>query len=102
MKYQANPVEVDAQEIVSVGTPLADGSVHLALRNGENVTADAGMVARMTPKEGDYWVVQEDGYTYLNPKDVFERKYHAMDQMSIGGGKTIPVPESGLAGSKKN
>lgn len=33
------------------------------------------MMARYTPVVGDYWVVQEDGYIYLNPRDVFERKY---------------------------
>ena len=75
MKYQANPVVVDAEEIVDVGTTQADGSLHLALRNGENFTADAGMVARISPKLGDYWVKQSDGYIYLNPKEVFERKY---------------------------
>lgn len=75
MKYQANPVVVDAEEIVSVGKVQADGGVHLALRNGENVSADAGMVARMMPAPGDYWVKQSDGYVYLNPKAVFERKY---------------------------
>ena len=53
-----------------------DGSVHLALRNGNNFTADAGMVARMNPVPGDYWMKQADGYVCLNPKDVFERKYH--------------------------
>ena len=74
-KYQANPVIVDAEEIVSVGGCLNDGSVHLALRNGENFTADAGMVARINPVAGDYWVKQSDGYVYLNPKEVFERKY---------------------------
>lgn len=75
MKYIANPVEVEAHEIVSVSSPLADGSIKLALRNGDNVTANAGMVARMTPTSGDYWVIQSNGYIYLNPKAVFERKY---------------------------
>jgi hypothetical protein len=80
MKYVANPVEVDAQIIVSVGPVEPDGSVHLALQNGENVTADKGKVARYIPKEGDYWVTQSDGYIYLNPKEVFERKYHAVKE----------------------
>lgn len=80
MKYQANPVIVDAHKIVSINKPHAHGgiawwSVDLALENGENVTADYKMLARYTPVVGDYWVIQSDGYTYLNPKDVFERKY---------------------------
>jgi hypothetical protein len=75
MNYIANPVLVEAEEIVSASTLLEDGSVHLALKNGENFTADKGMTARLVPKEGDYLVTQADGYRYLNPKEVFERKY---------------------------
>ncbi len=90
MKYQANPVHVEAHEIVSVGAVFAmktiqrdgsvdeEGSCHLALRNGQNVKADARMLARMTPVPGDYWVIQSDGYVYLNPKEVLERKYSAV------------------------
>lgn len=81
MKYTANPVMVDAFKIVSVGEVLEDGSVHVALDDGNNAIADKGMTARMAPKPGDYWVVQADGYVYLNPKDVFERKY------SLSGGE---------------
>jgi len=29
----------------------------------------------MEPKIGDYWVIRSDGYIYLNPKTVFERKH---------------------------
>ena len=77
MKYVANPVEVDAHIIVGVGPVEGDGSMHLALQNGENVTADSGKIARYIPQEGDYWVIQSDGYIYLTPKEVFERKYHS-------------------------
>ena len=77
MKYIANPVEVDAFVIVKVG-PVADrgGDFRiLKLEDGKLVQADAGMMSRYTPVEGDYWVIQSDGYVYLNPKEVFERKY---------------------------
>jgi hypothetical protein len=77
MKYIANPVEVDAEIIVSVGPIQKDGGMHLALQNGLNFSADKGMISRYIPQEGDYWVKQSDGYIYLNPKAVFERKYHA-------------------------
>ena len=40
------------------------------------VIATAAMTSRYRPKPGDYYVIQADGYPYLNPKDVFERKYH--------------------------
>lgn len=90
MKYQANPVIVDAHRIVSVGPILGcrtffpdghdepEGSQHLALENGESAIATAEMRSRMEPQPGDYWVIQSDGYVYLNPKDVFERKYAAV------------------------
>ena len=78
-KYIANPVEVDAFEIVAVfmhpavedisrglDLKLSDGSV-------EHVTPE--MCSRYVPVIGDYYVVQSDGYVYLNPKEVFERKY---------------------------
>lgn len=73
MKYQANPVIVDAFAITDIG--YEEGECCLVLDNGDEVTATPEMRSRMEPKEGDYWVVQSDGYIYLNPKDVFERKY---------------------------
>ena len=77
MKYIGNPVEVEAHKIVSYGQVQEDGSLHLALENGENFTATKEMMSRMLPEPGDYVVTQADGYVYLNPKEVFERKYHA-------------------------
>jgi len=74
MKYIANPVEVEAFRITSVGE--AEKGVALILENGAIEIATPEMTARMQPSEGDYWVIQSDGYVYLNPKDVFERKYH--------------------------
>jgi hypothetical protein len=74
-EYVANPVVVKAAKITDVYT-LSDGAAHVFL-DGESgqFYASAPMCARMSPKIGDYWVIQEDGYAYLNPKDVFERKY---------------------------
>ena len=76
MKYIANPVEVDAFVIQRVATIINDNRTYCTLEDGREVSADAGMTARYFPKPGDYWVVQEDGYEYLNPGFVFERKYH--------------------------
>jgi hypothetical protein len=78
MKYIANPVEVDAFRIISVHAALSDGRVPLNVEEygSERLYATPEMCARMKPYPGDYWVVQSDGYIYLNPKDVFERKYH--------------------------
>ena len=43
------------------------------------------MCARMIPQVGDYWVIQSDGYVYLNPKDVFERKYRPLQEQEVTG-----------------
>jgi len=78
MKYIANPVVVDAFAIKDVGPVLDDGSRWLDLEGAPTSQASAEMMSRMTPRVGDYWVVQSDGYVYLNPKDVFERKYQPL------------------------
>ena len=86
MKYIANPVEVQAFKITSLelrearpdsefGNPWGTA----VLENGETVIIEQEMTARYRPVVGDYWVIQEDGYTYLNPKEVFERKYSAFE-----------------------
>ena len=74
-KYQANPIQIDASEIVGIGTADNDGNLPLALSDGTNFTATQPMLARYVPVVGDYVVTQDDGYVYLNPKNVFERKY---------------------------
>src|SRR5580692_9844021 len=33
------------------------------------------MCARYIPEVGDYYVVQFDGYAYIEPKEVFRQKY---------------------------
>lgn len=75
MKYQANPVIVDVFKIVEIHGQDQNGNTYCTLEDGQSVVADTGMAARYIPKIGDYWVIQADGYVYLNPKDVFERKY---------------------------
>jgi hypothetical protein len=86
MKYIANPIEVDAHKIVSIG--VHEGGIHFALENGQNVTPTPEMRSRMEPKVGDYWVIQSDGYIYLNQKDVFERKYAPVTTSGMGMGAT--------------
>lgn len=74
MKYQANPIIVDAFKIVDTADN-EDGTMQLQLDDGQSVKTNEGMTARMMPVSGDYWVIQPDGYIYLNPKAVFEKKY---------------------------
>lgn len=74
MQYVANPVIVTAYKISHIVEQVHEG-IKLFLENGESAFATNEMISRMIPSSGDYWVIQEDGYIYLNPKDVFERKY---------------------------
>jgi len=80
MKYVANPVVVDAHVITAADSIADDGSMPLRLDNGDHVHADPGMISRYRPVVGDYWVIQDGGYTYVNPKDVFERKYSPLEE----------------------
>lgn len=82
MRYIANPIEVEAFRITWVESmPDADPPLarNVTTDDGQNRFADAGMCARYIPQVGDYWVIQEDGYNYLNPADVFERKYRTKE-----------------------
>jgi hypothetical protein len=84
MKYIAKPVVVNAYRIADA-KELPDGRTVCRLEATLDTAIDTSdpaiacatpaMTARMKPKAGDYWVVQSDGYEYLNPKEVFERKY---------------------------
>lgn len=38
-----------------------------------------GMTARYTPKVGDFWVVYEDGYQSISPRDAFVGGYVRLD-----------------------
>lgn len=76
MKYIANPVEVDAFKITAINGDDT-GPIIVDLENGKSEIASKAMTSRYFPQIGDYWVIQADGYAYLNPKDVFERKYRA-------------------------
>lgn len=74
----ANPVRVEAHVVKSFRVYDSDGNGEVVLEDGSSVDVTAGMLARYAPKQGDYIVTQEDGYVYVNPKDVFERKYSAI------------------------
>lgn len=91
MKYEANPVIVDAFVITHVDRTKLYANIGMTdadqggqpcasciCEDGKIRLAGPEMVARYFPSPGDYWVIQEDGYEYLNPKAVFERKYHAL------------------------
>lgn len=91
MKYIANPVVVEAHVIEAVDGPHPlHGGQLLRTALGQMLASDE-MLARYLPVPGDYFVTQSDGYTYVNPKDVFERKY---SRISLPGGAFLKFGEA--------
>lgn len=110
MKYTANPVTVEAYKITGIGELKKDGEQSLEIYHGvddqdrpiyEEVEATPAMMARHKPLIGDYWVIQEDGYIYLNPKAVFERKYVIVtsDLDEVVEASVAPVEDHEVASS---
>lgn len=79
MKFIANPVSVEAHQIVEINVfhdTLRERKMPvLKLDDGTTFTPTDEMLSRIIPRPGDYVVKQEDGYTSINPRAVFERKY---------------------------
>lgn len=91
--HLANPIGVNAARIIGIAT-INEGLM-LNLDDTRTVFANNGQLARYTPIAGDYWVTQDDGYEYVNPKDVFERKYAKVTGDMAGGGVNphyVPAP----------
>lgn len=85
-RFVARPVEVTALKIVKVERSSSKKiPPRLVLENGQDIFPDKGMVARYLPQRGDYVVVQADGYIYLNPAKVFERKYQRQEDAAPAG-----------------
>lgn len=78
MEYVANPVIVTAHKIIQIKHDLGK-LPYLILDNLVSKIPTKEMLARIKVRVGDYWVIQSDGYEYLNPKEVFERKYSPKD-----------------------
>jgi hypothetical protein len=96
MKWRANPFVVDAHIIIEVSPVSPDGTMTLHLQTGELFLATKGMLARFTPSEGDYVVVQPGGYTYLNPKAVFEQKFTKCAELSEGSVRPYSLKPEGV------
>lgn len=75
MKAIGKPVEVDFYEIRGWDTADADGNYLVHCTEDKTFLITPAMTARAPAGTFHYVVVQADGYVYLNPKDVFERKY---------------------------
>lgn len=85
--HVANPVRVIAHQIVDIEVLQSElvkaVDVRVTLDNGTKTNISAEMRARYEPVIGDYLVEQEDGYLYVNPREVFERKYNAIGQKVV-------------------
>jgi hypothetical protein len=79
----ANPVKVRAQVIYDIEEPTSETGFVAILTDGSRFALGSGHIARYAPVPGDYLVTQEDGYTYVNPKDVFERKYSPIEEKNV-------------------
>lgn len=92
--FIANPVRVLAARIIEVGeqNPVTH-RFDLVLENGTTFEAGEDMLARYMPVPGDFLVTQEDGYTYVNPREVFERKYRPE-----GSRVSFAAPDREIAG----
>lgn len=90
MKYIANPVEADAWVIEKIyDGPITNPKDAMAVcligrPEAPIVGLSYAMISRHVPVAGDYYVIQSDGYVYINPKEVFEHKYSpAVDEPII-------------------
>jgi hypothetical protein len=73
--HVANPVHVNASPICNIGEPNGAGQVLVVTEDGSHHVLTPEMLSRIAPQHDDYVVIQSDGYIYVNPKAVFERKY---------------------------
>jgi hypothetical protein len=71
-KFQSHKTVHAGRILDIVGDDLtlegADGTVM--------VTAAPNMFSRYRPVEGDYYVVYDDGYASISPRQAFEAGYH--------------------------
>src|SRR6185437_5845262 len=81
--HKANPVRVNARAVVELTADTHCGGFMAKLCDGSRFHITAAMSVRHTPIVGDYIVTQEDGYVYVNPKDVFERKYSPIAKANV-------------------
>jgi hypothetical protein len=79
MRFVANPIQVTAFKITSVG-PTAGGDsrtgIHLTLDDGRSVIAGPAGLATYTPVMGDYYIDEGNGIGFVPMHSAqFERKF---------------------------
>jgi hypothetical protein len=93
----ANPVAVTARTIL--GLELITEGAMLSLDDISNYFASNSMLSRYTPVPGDYLVTQDDGYEYVNPKAVFERKYSPIIDLPDTPPQLVPGAQMCFSGA---
>lgn len=82
MKFQTNPVIVEAERIEGVGEPLNGGSYRVLLE-GQGPTSSGEIIKQSEmmgiPKVGDYLITHEDGTRNMVPKGPFEATHTLID-----------------------
>ncbi len=76
--HRARPVGVQARKIIAILGAMSGGGRLVKLDDHSTYSLDPAMTARVFPTVGDYLIVGQDGYAYINPSDVFERKYEPL------------------------
>jgi hypothetical protein len=98
-EFVANPVHVHAYMIQSVSGDEKQpkkGAV-IILHNPIPTRAPVvihltpAMISRHFPRVGDYYVIQADDYRYINPVDVFERKYRPRSKGELNVPAAVPA-----------
>lgn len=75
----------ECHKVVSAGMILMsdEDEGKLLVRQADGTTAEAevmcGMFERYLPQIGDYYVVCEDGYAAISPKEAFENGYERVE-----------------------
>lgn len=78
-QYKVKQDVIVTAHVITAVEKSAGGVISITLDNDEHFALTNTQVARYKPVEGDYYVTTADGYEYLNPKSVFEKKYEKID-----------------------
>jgi hypothetical protein len=88
--HVANPVRVIAKVIANIDHRLdGSGLIDVEFEDDSKTVLNDAMIARYCPSVGDYVVTQEDGYVYVNPKEVFEHKYRLVEPTFQTNGEAL-------------
>lgn len=83
-------------EIVPAGCYVQESDGSSVLRIFE-----PNMTTRYQPKIGDFWVVYDDGYQSLSPRDAFINGYKILGAGGVGATEQQAANRLGLAGQKQ-